>query len=100
MLAQGTEPKRFFHFSTYHTLPGETKVFPQFSCFGIVRLIANFFHQRVPHSSFRKFLTKWMLKISEGPLFQFFGIVRLLSKIVFFINGSLIHQYFDIVNVL
>ena len=71
LLGQGTEPERFsFRFF-----------------FGIVRLLKIFCHQRVPHH-FWSFATEWMLK---NPPLKFFRHCE-----TFFIKGSPIHQYFDI----
>ena len=50
--------------------------------------------QRSPLQFFRRFATEWMLKNPKGSFSFFFGIVRFFFH--FFIEGSPIHHYFDI----
>ena len=69
---------------------------PPFQFFGIARLFLDNFSPKGLFNFFGLLRQNGCWKIPKVPLFQFFGIVRLFSKSFFFIKGSSIHQYFDI----
>ena len=61
-----------------------------------LRLFEKNSHQRVPLKFFDIFLQNGCWKIPKGPSFQFFRHGETFYQIFFFIKGSPIHQYFDI----